>query len=121
MPKRVLIADDTLFFRVALKDILTCAGYEVVAEAENGERAVQLAGELTPDIVILDVVMPEKNGLEAARDISHLDLPLKIVMCSSLGYEPIVEDAIRSGANAYIMKPLEKDKVLSTLESLFKG
>jgi two-component system chemotaxis response regulator CheY len=116
-----VIADDTLFFRVALKDILTGGGYDVVAEAENGAEAVTKAGELRPDIVILDVVMPVKNGLEAARDISLLNLPLKIVMCSSLGYEPIVEDAIRSGANAYIMKPLDKDKVLETLETLDKG
>jgi len=118
---KVLIADDTLFFRIALKDMLTEAGYEIIAEAENGARAVELASELKPDIVILDVVMPKKNGLEAARDISHLNLGLKIVMCSSLGYEPIVEDAIRSGANAYIMKPLEKDNVLGTIASLFKG
>lgn len=120
MPKRIVIADDTLFFRVTLRDILLSAGYDVVAEAKNGEEAVIKAEEFRPDIVILDVVMPIKNGLEAARDISMLKLPLKIVMCSSLGYDPIVEDAIRSGAHAYIMKPLERDKILDTLESLDK-
>lgn len=118
MPKRVLIADDTEFFRVALKDILSGGGFEVVGEATNGAEALEMASRLKPDLVILDVVMPVKNGLEAARDISALKLPLKIVMCTSLGYEPIVEEAIRSGASGYIIKPLSETKVLNTLNSI---
>lgn len=116
--KRVLIADDTAFFRMALKDILTRGGYEVVGEAENGAEAAELAKTLRPDIVILDVVMPVKNGIEAAKEITKLNFPVKIVMCTSLGYEPIVEEAIRSGASAYIIKPLSESKVLNTLEGL---
>ncbi|MBI1912695.1 MAG: response regulator [Deltaproteobacteria bacterium] len=116
--KRVLIADDAAFFRVALRDILKKGGYEVVGEATNGAEALEQAAALRPDIVILDVVMPVKNGLEAAREISQLKLPLKIVMCTSLGYEPIVEEAIKSGACAYIIKPLSETKVLNTLGSL---
>lgn len=118
MSKRVLIADDTEFFRAALKDILQGAGFEVVGEAADGAEALRLAGELRPDLVILDVVMPVKNGLEAAKAISALALPLKIVMCTSLGYEPIVEEAIRSGASGYIIKPLSETKVLNTLNSI---
>lgn len=118
MPKKVLIADDTEFFRTALKDILTGAGYSVVGEAANGAEALDMAAELKPDLVILDVVMPVKNGLEAAKAITALKLPLKIVMCTSLGYEPIVEEAIRSGASGYIIKPLSESKVLNTLSSI---
>ncbi|MBI5587815.1 MAG: response regulator [Deltaproteobacteria bacterium] len=118
MAKRVLIADDTVFFRVALNEILTTGGYEVVGEAANGAEAAELALKLKPDIVILDVVMPVKNGIEAAKEITKLKLPVKIVMCTSLGYEPIVEEAIRSGASAYIIKPLNAEKVLNTLAGL---
>ncbi|HXI10425.1 MAG TPA: response regulator, partial [Thermodesulfobacteriota bacterium] len=74
MAKRVLIADDTVFFRVALKEILAGGGYEVVGEAANGEEAVELTRQLRPDIVILDVVMPVKNGIEAAKEITKLNL-----------------------------------------------
>lgn len=118
MSKRVIIADDTEFFRTALKDILLGAGFNIVGEATNGAEALDLAEKLRPDLVILDVVMPVKNGLEAAKAISALKLPLKIVMCTSLGYEPIVEEAIRSGASGYIIKPLSETKVLNTLKSI---
>lgn len=118
MAKRVLIADDTVFFRVALKEILAGGGYEVVGEAANGEEAVELTRRLRPDIVILDVVMPVKNGIEAAKEITGLNLDSVIVMCTSLGYEPIVEEAIRSGASGYIIKPLNAEKVLSTLAGI---
>lgn len=119
MSKRVLIADDGVFFRNALRDILTAGGYDVVGEAENGEQALWEAIRLKPDIVILDVVMPVKNGLEAAREISGLGLPVKIIMCTSLGYEPIVDEAVSSGACGYIMKPLSEEKVLSALKNLY--
>lgn len=118
MLKKVLIADDVAFFRTALREILTKGGFEVVAEATNGADAFDLARNLKPDIVILDIVMPVKNGLEAAREIAQLKLPLKVVMCTSLGYEPIVEEAIRSGASAYILKPLSETKVLNILNNL---
>lgn len=118
MAKRVLIADDTEFFRTMLKDILTKAGFDVVGEAINGAEALEMARELEPDLVILDVVMPIKTGLEAAKAISGLGLPLKIVMCSSLGHDPIVREAVSSGASGYIVKPLSESKVLSAINSL---
>lgn len=117
-PKRVLIADDTEFFRAALKDILSRAGYEVVGEASNGAEAIELARTLRPDLVLLDVVMPIKNGIEAAKSISALKLPIKIVMCTSLGYEPIVAEAVKAGASGYIMKPPSEAKVLAALNAL---
>lgn len=118
--KRILIADDVAFFRHTLKDILTDDGFEIVAEASNGAEAVEMAKAHAPDIVLLDVVMPEKNGLEAAREIIRLKLPLKIVMCSSLGYEPIVKEALKAGASAYILKPFDKASVLKALSGLKK-
>lgn len=117
--KRVLIADDLSFFRTALRDILERGGFEVVDEASNGAEALEKTRTLAPDIVILDVVMPVKTGIDAARDISRLNLPLKIVMCSSLGYETIVEEAMHAGASAYILKPLDEQTVIHTLTHLY--
>lgn len=118
LSKKVLIADDVAFFRSALRDILIDEGFDVIGEAANGAEAVEKAAKFRPDIVILDVVMPMKNGLEAAREIKQLDMPLKIVMCSSLGYESIVESAMLSGASAYIIKPFDRSKVLDTINGL---
>jgi two-component system chemotaxis response regulator CheY len=119
LSKRVLVVDDIAFFRENMKSILARGGYEVVAEAENGAEAVEKVIELRPDIVILDVVMPVKNGLETAREIAQMKLPVKVVMCTSLGYELIVDEAISAGACAYINKPLVEEKVLTTLKSLY--
>lgn len=116
--KRVVIADDADFHRTVLKDILTKGGFEVVAEAVNGEEALSSARALRPDIVILDIVMPLMNGIEAAREIRLIEPPVKIIMCTSLGYEPIVEEALKSGACAYIVKPLSEKKVLAVLAAL---
>ncbi|OGQ59626.1 MAG: hypothetical protein A3J24_05720 [Deltaproteobacteria bacterium RIFCSPLOWO2_02_FULL_53_8] len=116
--KRVLIADDLSFFRIALRDILEHGGFEVVGEAVNGAEALSMARSLAPDIVILDIVMPVMTGIDAAKEISLLNMPLKIVMCSSLGYEPIVNEAMRSGACAYILKPLTEEAVLHALGNL---
>lgn len=117
MNKRILIVDDGEFFRQTLRDILTRAGYEVAGEAENGVEALEKVHTLKPDCVILDVVMPLKNGLDAAKEISMLGLPLKIIMCTSLGYDSVVDEAITSGASGYILKPLNESRVLEVLEN----
>lgn len=118
MPKRVLIADDTAFFRAVLKEMLEKGGFEVVGAAVNGAEAVEMARSLLPDIVILDVVMPEKNGLDAARELTRLNPPVKIVMCTSLKDDPMVEQAMGLGACGHITKPLDEDSVLSYLNGL---
>lgn len=120
MPKRVLIADDTDLYRAMLYDILTKGGYKVVGQAVNGAEAVAMAFELRPDIIVLDIIMPVKNGIEAAREISgRPDHPV-IVMCTSLGFEPIVDEAMRAGARAYIVKPLSSEQVLKTLRCIYE-
>ncbi len=118
MPKRVVIADDTAFFRIALKDILSKGGFEVVAEAADGEEAVYLTQNNKPEIVILDIVMPEKDGLKAAEEIAKMQLGTKIVMCSSMGYENVVKKALQSGACAFIVKPFDESTILKTLYEL---
>lgn len=120
MPKRVLIADDTDFYRAVLHDILTRGGYEIAGEAANGAEAVAMASELRPDIVILDIIMPVKNGIEAARQMSGWQDPPLIVMCTSMGFEPVADEAMRAGARAYIVKPLSSEQVLKTLRCLYE-
>jgi two-component system chemotaxis response regulator CheY len=121
MPKSVVIADDTPFFRVALTEILIEGGFEVVAEAADGEEAVYLTNSKKPEIVILDIAMPKKDGLAAAEEIAKLKLGTKIVMCSSMGYEKVVKNAIKAGACAFIVKPFEKNTVLKILYELDTG
>jgi two-component system chemotaxis response regulator CheY len=118
MPRRVVIADDTAFFRVALRDILSSGGFEVIGEAADGEEAFYLTKNNRPEIVILDIVMPEKDGLKAAEEIARLKLGTKIVMCSSMGYENVVKKALQSGACAFIVKPFDKNTILKTLYEL---
>ena len=120
MPKKVLIADDTDLYRAMLYGILTRGGYKVVGQAINGAEAVAMAFELRPDIIVLDIIMPVKNGIDAAREISSKPDPPIIVMCTSLGFEPIVDEAMRAGARAYIVKPLSSEQVLKTLRCLYE-
>lgn len=118
MSTRVVIADDTDFYRAAIYEIVTKGGYEVVGKAANGAEAIRMAVDLKPDIVILDIIMPVKNGIEAAREISRMEGAPKIVMCSSLGFKSIIDDAMRAGASAYIIKPPSADEILKELQRL---
>lgn len=113
--KRVLIADDMEFFRNSMRDILTCGGFQILAEACNGEEAVDLAIEHEPELVILDIVMPKKNGIDAAREIKALPFGPKVVICSSLSDEAILNDANRVGVDAYIKKPFTNTEFLNTV------
>ena len=118
MKKSVLIADDQAFFRSTLRDILTEAGYLVVWEAADGAEAVEMTKRHRPDIVILDVVMPVKNGIDAALEINGLEPRPGIVVCSSLNNDPITKKALDAGADAFIYKPFDKPRLLETLENL---
>lgn len=115
MPLRVMIVDDALFMRNMLKDIFTRAGHEVVAEAEDGQQALERYQEIKPDLVTMDIVMPKRSGIEALRDIMALDAKACIVMVSALGQDSLVLEAVESGARDFIVKPFKEDKVLDVI------
>lgn len=116
MSKRVMIVDDAAFMRMMLQGILTKAGYNVVAQAENGEVAVSKYAEYRPDITTMDITMPQMDGIEALRAIMKHDSKAKIVMCSAMGQQSMVMDAIKSGAKDFIVKPFDPDRVLSAVQ-----
>ena len=115
MSKRVLIADDAGFMREMLRDILSEGGFEIAGEAADGNEAVATFRELSPDVVTLDIVMPRKSGLEALREIVALDPGTCVVMCSALGQEALVMEALEAGARDFIVKPFKPDNVLKLI------
>jgi two-component system chemotaxis response regulator CheY len=115
MGTRVLIVDDAAFMRMMLRDILAKNGFEVVGEADNGKVAVQLYGDLKPDVVTMDITMPEKDGIAAVKEIRAADPSAKIVMVSAMGQQAMVIEAIKSGAADFIVKPFQPDRVLEAL------
>jgi two-component system chemotaxis response regulator CheY len=115
MSHRVLIADDAAYMREMLRDILSQGGYEIVAEASDGDEAVQAYREHSPDLVTLDIVMPRKSGLDALREIIAEDPSASVVICSALGQEALVKDMMNSGAKGYLVKPFKPDQVLEVI------
>ena len=115
MGLRVLIVDDALFMRNMLKDIIIGAGYTVVGEAANGDEAIAKYSELKPDLVTMDIVMPQKSGIEALQEIRKQDPDAKIVMCSALGQDALVVESVQSGAKDFIVKPFKEDRVLDVI------
>ena len=118
MSLRVMVVDDALFMRNMLKDIFVRAGYEVVAEAENGEMALGLYLEFKPDLVTMDIVMPKKSGIEALQDIMASSPDACVVMVSALGQDSLVLEAVESGAKDFIVKPFKEDKVLEIVRRI---
>lgn len=118
MAKRVLIVDDAAFMRMMIKDILSKNGYEVAGEAENGLKAIEKYKELTPDLVLMDITMPEMNGIEAVKNIKAIDSSAKIVMCSAMGQQAMVIESIQAGARDFIVKPFQADRVLEAVRKV---
>ena len=118
MSKRVLIVDDALFMRNMIKVIFTSGGLEVVGEAANGLEAVEKFRELKPDLTTMDIVMPFKSGIEATREILKIDDGAVIIMCSALGQESLVMEAIEAGASDFIVKPFRAEDVLSVVKKV---
>ena len=112
---RVLVVDDAAFMRKVLTDTLSKGGHEVVGEAANGMEAVDRFRELRPELTTLDITMPEKDGLTALREILSFDPSAKIVMCSALGQESKVLEAIRAGAKDFVVKPFQPERVLDAV------
>jgi two-component system chemotaxis response regulator CheY len=113
---KLLITDDAAFMRMMLKKIVTEAGYEVVAEAENGHEAVRLFDEHRPDLVTMDITMPEMNGIEALEKIKAIDPKAKVLICSAMGQQNMVIDAIQKGAIDFIVKPFDKNRITEALQ-----
>jgi two-component system chemotaxis response regulator CheY len=118
MGKRVVVADDAAIMRSMIKTILVENGFEVVAEAADGVEAVEKFEQYNPDLITMDIVMPKLDGINAVKQIIAAHPDAKIMMCSSLGQQQMVVDAIRAGAKAFITKPFEAPKLLETVKRL---
>lgn len=118
MATRVLVVDDAAFMRMMIKDILTKNGFEVVGEAENGAIAVQKFSELRPDLTTMDITMPEMDGISAVKAIKQIDPAAKVIMCSAMGQQAMVIEAIQSGARDFIVKPFQPDRVLEAISKV---
>ncbi|MCY7465571.1 response regulator [Bacillus safensis] len=115
MAIKVLIVDDAAFMRMMIKDILVKNGFDVVGEAENGAQAVEKYKETSPDLVTMDITMPEMDGITALKEIKQIDASAKIIMCSAMGQQSMVIDAIQAGAKDFIVKPFQADRVLEAI------
>ncbi|MCT4613029.1 MAG: response regulator [Clostridia bacterium] len=113
---KILIVDDAAFMRMMLKDILSKAGYEIVGEAENGAQAIEMYKELTPDLVTMDITMPEVDGIQAVKEIKKINAGSTVVMCSAMGQQAMVIEAIQAGAKDFIVKPFQQDRVLEAIQ-----
>ena len=118
MAKNILISDDAAFMRMMIKDILTKNGYNVVGEAENGAKAVEKYAELKPDLVLMDITMPEMDGIAALKKIKGSDPSALIIMCSAMGQQAMVIESIQAGAKDFIVKPFQADRVLEAVKKV---
>ncbi|KIY21471.1 MULTISPECIES: response regulator [Mesobacillus] len=117
---RILIVDDAKFMRITLTNILRKANHEIVGEAENGREAVMLYRELKPDLVTMDITMPEMSGLEAVKEIKKDFKDAKIIMCSAMGQQKMVVDAIEAGAKDFIVKPFDDSQVIDSVSRVLR-
>jgi two-component system chemotaxis response regulator CheY len=116
MSNRILIVDDAAFMRMMIRDILTKNGYEVVGEAQDGAQAIEKYKELNPDLITMDITMPEMDGITALKEIRKLDTNAKVIMCSAMGQQAMVIDAIQAGAKDFIVKPFQADRVIEAIK-----
>ena len=118
MAKNILICDDAAFMRMMIKDILTKNGYNVAGEAENGAKAVEKYAELKPDLVLMDITMPEMDGIEALKKIKASDPSASVIMCSAMGQQAMVIESIQSGAKDFLVKPFQADRVIEAVQKV---
>lgn len=118
MTHSILIVDDAAFMRMMIKDILTKNGFNVVGEAQDGAQAVEKYKELTPDLVTMDITMPEMDGIAALKEIRKEHPGAKIIMCSAMGQQAMVIDAIQAGAKDFIVKPFQADRVIEAIQKV---
>ena len=118
MAKNILICDDAAFMRMMIKDVLSKNGYTVCGEAENGLRASEKYNELHPDLVLMDITMPEMDGIQALKAIKAIDAGANVIMCSAMGQQAMVIESIQSGAKDFIVKPFQPDRVLEAVKKV---
>ena len=115
MAKRIMIVDDAAFMRMMLKNILTKGGYEIADEASDGQQAVEKYAAAEPDLTIMDITMPNMDGIEALKKIKQINAGAKVIMCSAMGQEAMVVEAIKAGAMDFIVKPFQGDRLLAAI------
>lgn len=115
MANRILIVDDAAFMRMMIRDILSKNGFEVVGEAQDGSQAIEKFKELRPDLITMDITMPEMDGIAALKEIKQIDANAKVIMCSAMGQQAMVIDAIQAGAKDFIVKPFQSDRVIEAI------
>ena len=118
MAKNILICDDAAFMRMMIKDILSKNGYNVAGEAENGLKAVEKYKEVSPDLVLMDITMPEMDGIQALKEIKKLDAGARVIMCSAMGQQAMVIESIQAGAKDFIVKPFQADRVIEAVKKV---
>jgi two-component system chemotaxis response regulator CheY len=118
MGAKVLIVDDALFMRNMLRNIFAESGFDVIGEAQNGNEAVEKFRELSPDLITMDIVMPEMNGIDALKQIMTVDAGAKVVICSALGQESLIIEALEAGARDFIVKPFKPAKVVEVAQKV---
>lgn len=116
--KKVLIVDDAAFMRVSIKNMLGKNGFEIVGEAENGKIAIQKYQDLSPDVVTMDITMPEMDGLTSLKKILSIDPEANVIMISAMGQESMVREAVLSGAKGFIVKPFKEDVIVAAFNNL---
>ncbi|WP_010269541.1 response regulator [Paenibacillus senegalensis] len=116
MSNRILVVDDAAFMRMMIRDILSKNGYEVCGEANDGNQAIEKFKELKPDLVTMDITMPEMDGIQALKEIKKMDPDAKVIMCSAMGQQAMVIDAIQAGAKDFIVKPFQADRVIEAIK-----
>lgn len=118
MGKKIMLVDDAAFMRMMIKDTLKKNGFTDIVEAGNGEQAIAAYQEQKPDLILMDITMPVMDGLEALRRLKEIDPGVQVVMCSAMGQETMVVDALKLGAKDFIVKPFKPDRIMKTVNSL---
>jgi two-component system chemotaxis response regulator CheY len=118
--RTVLICDDAIFMRTLVADILQQAGFDVVGEAETGVQAVEKYKQLRPDLVTMDIVMPDLGGIDAVREITAYDPDARVLMCSAMGQQALVVEAIQAGAKDFVVKPFQASRVLEAVQRVLE-
>ncbi|WP_054743087.1 response regulator [Cellulosilyticum ruminicola] len=118
MANRIVVVDDAAFMRMMLKDILVKNGFDVVAEAENGLKAIEAYKEHMPDLMLMDITMPELDGIAAVKKIKEIDANAKIVMCSAMGQQAMVLESIQAGARDFIVKPFQAERIIEAVNKV---